>query len=526
MSDELSVTVNRESAKRELAKRELARRHVIDFSTYVKSWYKPARHHRFVADMLEQVETYIRTGGESGIGRLLIFMPPRHGKSELVSKIFPAWLMGKITSQYQMPCYMITTSYNESRAVENSRAVREIIRSDEYANLFGTRASVDEPVTLSSDSTSVEKWDLSSPYRGGMLAAGVGGGITGFGANLMIFDDLFKDREDAESEKRRETVWEWWSSSAYSRFEPNTAAIGMTTRWHGDDWSGRLLRLMADSPDADRWVVINMPAIWEEPAVPDGMTFGEYHVNQMRDGVWVDREDILGRRPGEALWPEKFGARWMENKKANTMPYDWQSLYQQSPYSKAGNMFKREWLPIVDNPPQTEEIVFQVRYWDKAGTAGGGAYTAGVLLALTRSQMVYVLDAVRGQWSAYERDKQMLRTAQIDQKRPGPMVQIWHEQEPGSGGKDSAQSTNSQFALGGFSAHFETVTGDKVTRALPWSSQAEAGRVRLLRAGWNQDYVEEHVSFPKGRFKDQVDASGGAFSKLINGSCEVGVRWL
>jgi predicted phage terminase large subunit-like protein len=145
---------------------------------------------------------------------------------------------------------------------------------------------------------------------------------------------------------------------------------------------------------------------------------------------------------------------------------------------------------------------------------------------MTKDKIVYVLHVARGQWSSYERELQMVQTAQLDAKRPGPPVLIWHEQEPGSGGKESAEATNRRMASAGFAAHFEPVTGSKESRAEPWSSQAEGGGIRLLRGGWNAPYVEEHVSFPKGKFKDQVDASDGAFGKLHTAVGEVGVRWL
>jgi len=516
------ILLKPEAARRELARRKLARRHLVDFSEYVAPWYRAARHHRLVAEYLELVETYIRSEGQTGIGRLLIEEPPRHGKTEQVSHLFPAWLLGRMPD-----INIILTSYNADRANDNSRAVREIVNSDRYRAVFGELATIDAslkagvqaPVELSSDSRSVQQWDLAAPNRGGVVAAGVGGGITGVGAHLFVVDDPIKNREEAESEAYRERLWEWWTSSAYTRLEKGAAVIGMFTRWHGDDWSGRLLKMMAGDPKADRWTVLCLPAIWEDEKVPKGKTFERFQREQMLEGVWIDEKDALGRKAGEALWPEKYNEEDLKRIQVNIGEYDWSALYQQRPYLRLGNFFQRDWFAIVEAPPKPEEIRQRVRYWDKAGTMGGD-YTAGVLMSLTKDGIIFIEHIARGQWSPGDRDAMMLATAQEDAKRPGPAATIWHFKDPGSAGKDSAQATNRMFANKGLTAYFEDVTGSKETRAGPWSSLCQGGGARLVRGGWNAPYIEEHVAFPKGKFDDQVDASAGAFGKLASGTLE------
>jgi predicted phage terminase large subunit-like protein len=330
-----------------------------------------------------------------------------------------------------------------------------------------------------------------------MVSAGVGGGITGKGANLLVIDDPFKNREESESDSHREKVWDWYRSSAYTRLEAGGAIVLMHTRWHTADLAGILLEQMKNG-EGDAWTVVRLPAI-------------------------AEADDPLGRRAGEALWPEKYDAEDLARIRANLGEYDWEALYQQEPFSRSGNLFRREWFVVVDDvAPQVQSgqpptVVERVRYWDIATTAGGGAYTAGVLMGRAGSGIIYVEHVTRGQWGEYERDQQMLHTAQIDMERPGARTVIWHEQEPGSSGKDAAAARNMKLAEAGFEAHFETVTGDKVVRAGPWSSALEAGKVRLMRGGWNQAYIDEHCSFPKGRYKDQVDASDGAFAKISQG---------
>jgi predicted phage terminase large subunit-like protein len=173
-----------------------------------------------------------------------------------------------------------------------------------------------------------------------------------------------------------------------------------------------------------------------------------------------------------------------------------------------GTMFRREWFAgrIVYAGPA--EMGGRIRYWDKAGTADGGAFTCGVRIDKDAGGLYYVVDVVRGQWSSHDRNRIMLATAHQD----GPGVTIWVEQEPGSGGKESAEITLRELA--GFDVHAERPTGDKATRAVPYAAQCEAGNVRLVRGPWVSAYIDELTGFPLGRYKDQADASSGAFNKL------------
>ena len=170
-----------------------------------------------------------------------------------------------------------------------------------------------------------------------------------------------------------------------------------------------------------------------------------------------------------------------------------------------GVMFHRDWFCVVEQRPGCAQ---RVRYWDKAATAGGGARTAGVLIAKNTQGLYWVEDVVCGQWSALRREEIVRATAERD----GGEVDIWLEQEPGSGGKESAEASIRNLA--GFTVHADRVTGDKCERAAPLAAQCEAGNVRLVRGAWNQRYLEELCAFPLGSYADQVDASSGAFNKL------------
>lgn len=182
-----------------------------------------------------------------------------------------------------------------------------------------------------------------------------------------------------------------------------------------------------------------------------------------------------------------------------------------------GTLFKRHWFEIVDVLPAALERV--VRYWDKAGTEGGGDYSAGVLMG-RHQRTFYVMDVVRGQWSAYQRRQVMRQTTQMDAGKYYN-YSVWQEQEGGSGGKESAENTIADLA--GYDVHAEPVRGSKVVRANPLASQAEAGNVKILRGAWNHEYLEELCAFPnEGVHDDMVDASSGAFAKMNQAEYRVG----
>jgi predicted phage terminase large subunit-like protein len=340
-----------------------------------------------------------------------------------------------------------------------------------------------------------------------VVAAGVGGGITGLGADLLVLDDPFKNREEAESEGRRDLVDDWYKSSARTRLSPWGAVVLFHTRWHQDDLAGRNIQRMANDEMADQWVVVNLPALALDEYPADEAA----QRTRMLDGIYQPLADPLGRSGGEALWPSHFSREWLESAKVNVGAYDFEALYQQQPYSKEGQRYRREWFKTVTKLPEGVTIKFAVRLWDKANSAAGD-FTAGVLIAYGSDGYFYILDIVRKQMTTYERDMKMLKTAQVDRDTYGN-VNIWHQQDPGSAGKDSAEATNR--VLMGFPAKFETVSGSKEDRSGPLESALQGGLVFVMQAAWNEAFVDECVSFPRGRYDDQVDAASGAYNKLM-----------
>ena len=177
-------------------------------------------------------------------------------------------------------------------------------------------------------------------------------------------------------------------------------------------------------------------------------------------------------------------------------------------------------VPALDH----REIKRSVRYWDKAGTADGGAYTAGVLMHLLHDGRCVIGDMRRGQWSALEREKVIKSTAEMD-KRAFPRHVIWVEQEPGSSGKESAEATIRMLA--GWKVRADRVTGNKQDRAQPYAAQVQAGNVLLLAGEWNRAFLDEQETFPAGKYKDQVDAAAGAFNKVTTGSTyDTSLAWV
>lgn len=386
----------------------------------------------------------------------MLFLPPRHGKTELTTIRYPVYRL-----EQDPRLRIIIGAYNHSLAARFSRRSRRIA---------GAR------LQLSEERTAAHDWETLA--GGGVRAVGVGSGVTGTGADLIVIDDPVKSREEAESPTYRERVWDWYTNDIYTRLEPGAAVILIMTRWHEDDLAGRILA----SPGAEAWEVVSLPAE-AEPGDP------------------------LGRPVGSALCPERYDARTLAEIR-QVLGRDYVALYQQRPQPRGGGMFRREWFEILPAAPAGGRLV---RYWDKAAsTKKGSAYSAGALL-LEKDRAYYVIDMIRGRWSPLDRERIIKQAAELDRLKFGE-VAIWIEQEPGSGGLESAQATIANLA--GYNIRAERPTGDKETRAGPLAAQAEAKNVRLIAGPWNHAFLEELAAFPSGVYKDQVDAAAGAFSKL------------
>lgn len=300
--------------------------------------------------------------------------------------------------------------------------------------------------------------------------------------NCLLIDDPVKNSEEAHSLTYQQKAYDWYTSTAYTRLEPGAGLVVIMTRWTQQDLLGKILE-KASEP----WEIVKFPGIAEE-------------------------NDILGRKPGDALWPARYTIQDLARIKASVGSYVFSALYQQNPHPPEGAMFPRYGFKLVEAVPAGLQLV---RSWDKAGTIGGdGAQSAGVLMGADGQGRFYVLDCITGRWSAHQREEIIKNTARLDELRHGP-VRVWVETEPGSGGKESAENTTRNLA--GFDVHTEAPTGSKEVRALPFAAAVEAGNVYLLKGPWVPEYIEELCSFPHG-LKDRVDASSAAFNKLALGA--------
>lgn len=243
------------------------------------------------------------------INRLMIFMPPRHGKTEAVTVRFPAWMLERDPS-----FRFILAAYNFSLSSKFSRKIQRIVKAR----------------GISLEREAVEDWETSE--EGGIRAVGVGSGVTGHGANGILIDDPVKSREEAYSATFREKVWDWYTNDLYTRLEPNGFIILIMTRWHHDDLAGRIL---ADDAVKKEWTILKLPAFAEE-------------------------NDPIGRRVGEALCPDRYNVGHLSAIKG-VMKADFESLYQQNPTAVAGEIFKREWWQYYRQPPQFMRVI---QSWD------------------------------------------------------------------------------------------------------------------------------------------------------------------
>jgi predicted phage terminase large subunit-like protein len=480
---QLSPQAVQAEAARILLERRLARRTTTAFTQYTFPQYVADPFHVVMGQMLDSM-----IAGD--IKRGMIFAPPQHGKSEKASVRFPARWLGERPDDP-----VIIASYAANLAHSKSRQVRDIIESREYRALYGDLSPMDVPVSTRDDQRAVDEWKLKPPHRGGLRAAGVGGGLSGHPAALAIIDDPFADWAEAQSPTIRRKVMEWYQSVLRVRVWEHGAILIIMTRWHEDDLAGQLLK-----GQAHKWEVLRFPAIAESQEERDK--------NNEYIGLPVGLPDPLGREEGEPLAPNRFSKEALLEIKDDVGSMVWAAEYGQVPRPLEGNRFKRFWFKVVDAFPLDSRMV---RYWDKGGTDGAGAFTAGVLVA-RHEGFTYIVDVVRGQWSSYEREKEIKQTAESDRDLYGH-VKIYIEQEPGSGGKESAENTIRNLA--GFSIERDLPSGDKDVRLEPFAAQAEAQNVFLVRGAWNHDWIEEMVAIPNGTYRDQADATAGAFNKAV-----------
>jgi predicted phage terminase large subunit-like protein len=415
--------------------------------------FELAHHHELIVSRLEAVER-----GE--ISRLMVFLPPRHGKSLLASAIFPAWYLGRHPERQ-----LIFASYGQELSDDFGRQVRNLIADPLHRAIF-------PGCSLSEDSSDAHRFNT---VRGGAyFAVGRGGPITGRGANLLVIDDPIKDSAEANSETVRRTSYDWYSSVAYTRLAPNGAIVLIQTRWHEDDLAGHLLA----NSFGDDWEVLSLPAIAEH--------------------------DESFRREGEALWPRRFGLVELEKIRSAVGGRAWASLYQQRPAAAEGVIFKRNYWQFY-RPPLTVALNRIVESWDTAFKKGTENDFSVCTTWGVADNGYYLLHLWRGRVEFPELKRVLVSLA--EQWKPNTILV-----EDRASGQSLIQELKNFTALPILPVK---VDSDKQTRAQAVTPLMEAGKIFLPEsAPWVSDFIEEMACFPNGMHDDVVDATTQALNYL------------
>ena len=482
-----------------------ARLNLIDFAEYVEPWYRAARHHHLVAEKLEGVARYIESEGEEGIGRLMVFMPPRHGKSELISRMFPAWMLGR-----NPDISVILACYGADLAQEDSGYVRDRIISERYQDVFGVRNPIDDTVVeVRQDIRSRKSWHLKAPHRGRFTAAGIGGAIVGRGAHLGIIDDPFKTRKDADSELYRKDVMKFYQGVFRTRLEKGAAVILTHTRWHREDLAGELLMDMAAGGLAEQWEVVFLPALaLSEDKYPT--TEKDYLENLLR-GVYMPLGgDPLGRKEGEALWPEKYNETALAVTE-HTVQDDWPPQYQQLPEEEKGAFFIDEMFKLIEEAEVPGGLNW-VCYIDLAkGKSETADWNTALMTALDGTRIIY---------------RDMLRVHDLDDFLPELKLKMLSPKNHGAMWRFEDVAFQSEVlqrflndpAMANIDIGMTKPDGDKVLRARSLRSRAKEGLVCLVNGFWVRDFLRELSGFPKGKHDDQVDTASGGLQIIAEGA--------
>ncbi len=397
----------------------------------------------------------------------MIFLPPRHSKSETVTVRYSAWRLEKDPS-----LNIILGSYNQKLANRFSRKIKRIVEAR---------------IELASDRKAAEEWETAE--GGGVRAVGVGAGVTGFGAGLIVIDDPVKSRAEAESATIRERVWDWFNDDVYTRLEPGAAIVLIQTRWHEDDLAGRLMSKMNDD-GGEPWEIVSLPALAECPPGADAE-------------VWTDE---IGRLDGEALCPERYGRDALLKIKRQLGAYSFAALYQQRPVPAEGGLFKRSWFRnFVDRSPV---LLNWARGYDLAvSTRTSADYTASFRCAFDAEGNLFIADGFRGRIEYPEQRRYVIDRMRSETRTAHVIEKALH-------GEALVQDIRSGVAGGRAPLRALRVEADKYTRALTWANLAEDGKVILVRGGWTDEFIAEACSFPGGRHDDQIDAVSLAVRQL------------
>lgn len=436
------------------------RRSYLKYCIHVhRGKWKPGRHHVLIANALDDV-----INGK--IKRLMIWMPPRHGKSMEITETFPSYFLGKYPDKR-----VIEVSYNSAFAEKFGLANRTKIY--EYGeDIFG--------ISVSQEKSSKTNWSIAG-HRGGMLSSGLGGAITGEGADLLIIDDPVKNREEADSQTHRANILREFQATLYTRVQVGGAIIIVMTRWHEEDICGALLN-PTDGSEPEDWTILSLPAICES------------------------EDDALGRKIGEALWPEYgYDEAWCERTRRAVGSYTWAGLYQQRPAPLEGGLFKRGLFKFYTKLPDNLNQALQS--WDCTfKEADSNDFVAGHVWA-KKGPNYYMLDRIHDRMGISDT---MLGVETLAAKWPNARAKCVEEAANGA----AVIELLSKKIPGLIPV---SPMGGKVSRAQAILPYLEAGNIYLPSpsiAPWIHDFIEECASFPNAAHDDDVDAMTQAITQL------------
>ena len=450
-------------------RRRAARAGFAPFVLFTTPNYKMGWVHREICETLEKFLQDVRDGKSP---RLMISMPPRSGKSELVSRKFPAYAFG-VDPDLQI----IATSYGADMAQRFNRDVQRVIDNDLYKAAFPD-TSLNAGKSNNSKGAYIRTSDLFEivGHTGSYRSCGVGGGITGMGADILIIDDPVKDRKSANSATVRQSIYEWYTSTAYTRLSPGGGVIVMCTRWHVDDLLGMLLK--EEQNGGDKWHVINYPAIAEH--------------------------DEPHRRAGEALHPERYPIESLLKIKGAVGSADWASLYQGRPTVLGGNIIKSGWFKRYKQLP---ELKYRLVDADTAlKTKEANDFSVFGCGGLGKEGNLYITDWRRGKWEAPDLKRNAIDfwIKQLAMKNGVCRDFCVEDKASGTGLIQEIKRGTPPIPIRGI----ERDT-DKLTRLQDVLGYIEAGRVYIPEnAPWVSDFIAECEAF-RGDMKhahdDQVD---------------------
>jgi len=405
--------------------------------------------------------------------KLVIMTPPQHGKS-WAAEDFIAWVAGKHPGWKT-----IYASYSDELGVLRNQNLQRLFTSQRFRHIFPNFMIGGPGTGFQCNASAIDYVGGPGSFRN----TTVNGPITGMEQNLGVLDDFVKGRAEANSRTTRDKTWHWFTDDFMPRFAADSALLIICTRWHVDDVIGRYI---AKDPTVRQLI---FRAIAEE--------------------------DEKYRNRGAALFPALKPLSFLLERKALMTQGSWEAEYQQRPYLQGGNVFPIALLrtiPIFDR----REVAASILAVDKAGTAGGdGAFTAIVLMHKMKNGTFVIERVARGHWSALEREKMIKKYVETDYANMGRFYsdyKIVIEQEPGSGGKESAEATIRNLA--GYNVIAYRPTGDKEVRAEPFAAQVQGGNVFLCAGTWHEDFLEEAESWPNSPQLDQIDAAAMAFNHM------------